>query len=365
VNDLNVKLSKALTFTLESMPRGRDYEHPIRHSCNVPLHHVSVDANSDCFLCECEGWLPIPVGKVSDFETLPQIWNSDLAQMLQNNVKEKQFTWCAVQHCGVTDNNINRPGFSLSINIDDSCNLACPSCRRELRMLDSGPEYEKKRQDLDRILSWLDKFEPAILIHLGGSGDALASLLIRNFIKNYRYRPQQKFSIATNGLLIKKVIDKSAIAPAIDSYSISVDAGTQHVYENVRRPGKWSVLLENLEWLNENKQKSKVILNFVVQKDNFRDLSDFVELCKHYHFFGKITALNDWGTWNNTVSLNPDSWTIANGTYMDHDVADPSHPEHNEFVNTINKIQDCNYPFLNISPIFNKFKNHQSISKQL
>lgn len=339
------------------MPRGKDHKEQITHSCNMPFYHVSIDANSDCFLCGCEGWLPIPVGKVADFATLHDVLNSPQAKTLQTDIEQKKFTWCAVQHCGVTKHDIVKTGFSLSINIDDSCNLACPSCRRELRMLESGIQYEKKKQDLDRILSWLETFEPAILIYLGGSGDALASSLIRNFIKNYRFKPQQRFSIATNGLLLKKVMAESAIGPAIESYSISVDAGSQQVYENVRRPGKWSVLLQNLDWLYENKNNSRVILSFVVQRDNFRDLPRFVDLCARYKFFGRITALNDWGTWNDSISANPDSWTMINGTYQDHDVINPSHPAHSEFADIINAVIESKHSFLDISPIFDKFKN--------
>ena len=352
----NINLSEALTFTLKSMPRGKKYAGKISNSCNVPFKHVSVDQNSDCFLCHCEGWLPIPVGQVLDFDNIEALWNSDVSQMLQEDVAQKKFTWCAVEYCGIIDHNIDRKKYTLNINIDDSCNLACPSCRREMRVLERGEEYDKKIKDLDRIMQWLDKFTHPIMISLGGTGDALASHIFRNLIKNYRYKEGQTFQITTNGLLLKKVISASSIKDAISNFSVSVDAGTKEVYEDVRRPGKWSVLLENLSWLSENRGKSFVALNFVVQNKNFKDLPAFVELCQKFSFVGSIQALNDWGTWNSQPVSNPDAWTLQNGTFLDHNVTDVNHPRHAEFVEVLHDVAKQNHKFIKINPYFTQFQ---------
>jgi len=338
------------------MPRGKQHTQPILHSCNLPFTHVSIDQNSDCFLCNCEGWLPIPVGKVADFESLEDVWNSPIAQELQEDVRQKKFSWCAVTHCGIIDHDIVKKHYTLYINIDDSCNLACPSCRRELRMIDQGPQFDSKVKDLSRILEWLEKFNEPIIISLGGTGDALASQLIRNLIKNYCYKPGQTFRITTNGLLLKKVIADSAIKPAISFFSVSVDAGSKEVYEQVRRPGKWSVLIENLEWLADNRQNSKVDLSFVLQNANYQDLPAFVELCQKYGFNGDIQPLNDWGTWNSQPVLQPDAWTIANGTYLDHNVCNSAHINHQHFVETLNTVREQNNKFINFNNFFDQFQ---------
>jgi hypothetical protein len=351
-----INLSAGLKYTLKSMPRGKNYKGKISNTCTVPTNTVTIDADSNCFLCGCDGWLPIPVGKVNEFDTLEDVLNSPIAKMLQEDVREKKFSWCAVENCGIIYNdNTHVTDYSLNINIDNSCNLACPSCRRDMVMISSGPEYEKKVEDVNHILRWLEKFNDPIEISIGGSGDALASVITRNLIKNYSYKPTQRFNISTNGLLLKKVIADSAIQPAIVSYCVSVDAGSAEVYEQVRRPGKWSVLLENLEWLAENKGKANVMLSFVAQKTNYKDLSNFAELCKKFNFNGDITMLNDWGTWNSKPVLNPDAWTIANGTYMDHNVADPAHPEHTQFIEALKAVHAKKYKCMHNGAIFNKF----------
>ena len=336
------------------MPRGKNYKTAIVNSCNMTSRHITVDAESNCILCACDGWLPIPVGKVSDFNSLEEVWDSPVAKMLQDDINQKKFTWCAVEHCGVLHQPIDRTGYSININIDDSCNLACPSCRREPLMINSGPEYDKKVVEVGRILNWLENFNHPITISLGGSGDALASNILRKLVREYVPKPDQQFIITTNGLLIKKIIPESNILPNIKLLSISVDAASASVYEQVRRPGKWEVLLENLHWAAENNIPTQ--LNFVVQKTNFKEIPAFAELCNQLKFRGTLQALSDWGTWNFQPVKNPDAYTIVNGTYLDHDVANPEHPEHLEFIKVLNSTKEKNYKFLNITPYFNKFK---------
>ena len=348
---MQIKLNRAFTHTLNSLPRGRLHKESITNSCQVPWHHVTVDFNSNILLCDCDAWLPIPVGKVDDFDSLEDIWNSDIAKFLQQNIEDKKYTWCAVEHCGVAKSNINQQKYTLNLNLDESCNLACPSCRREMRMLDSGPEYETKLNQLNHILRWLEKFEKPIHITLSGNGDPLASKIIRPLIRTYVPKLGQTIKLRTNGLLMKKLLDDSPMKSSITNYSISVDAGSGEVYEKVRRPGKWEILIDNLEWLKLNKNNAQVYLDFVIQKDNFKDLPKFIDLCKQFGFNGGVSPLFDWGTWNRTAVLEPDAYTIKNGTFLDHDVADPIQPEHLKFVKIINNYRTK----ISFSPYFTKF----------
>jgi sulfatase maturation enzyme AslB (radical SAM superfamily) len=286
---------------------------------------VVIDFNSNCLLCTCDGWLPIPVGKVLDFETLQEVFNSPVAQMLQKDVADKKYTWCAVDHCGIKHHDIIKNAYRLSLNIDESCNLACPSCRRDFIMHTHGPEIENKIQSVNRVVSWLEKFEHPIHIVLSGNGDPLASTIIRPLFKNLVPRSTQTFKLITNGLLIKKQLMDSLIFPNITEIAISVDAGCEETYKSVRLGGSWKVLIENFEFLKTLGKNKITTLNFAIQNKNFRDLPNFVELCQHYQFGINVHQLDDWGTWNNNVADNPDSWTLKNGTFMDQDVLDHGH----------------------------------------
>lgn len=347
MNDLDL----AYEYKLKSLPRGKDAVVPVKFKCNTPHRVALVDLKSNCFVCSCDGHLPIPVGQVQDFGTLEEIWNSPTAKTLQQDVDSGKFTWCAVEHCGIRDQNIIRPVYELSINIDESCNLHCPSCRRDPVMHSSGPEFDKKKQDMLTILTWLEKFQHPIRIRLSGNGDPFASQIIRPLFKTFVPRDTHKFSLMTNGLLIRKQLTDSQLLPKIDNFSISVDAGSDTVYHQVRRGGQWDVLMNNFDFLTERNKNHLVCLNFAVQKNNYKDLYNFVELCRKYNFTGNIHQLDDWGTWNFDVVKNPDAWTISNGTYLDHNVLRHSHPEHEECLRILSDIINQKNRFITYTSI--------------
>jgi hypothetical protein len=41
-----------------------------------------------------------------------------------------------------------------------------------------------------------------------------------------------------------------------------------------------------------------------VQKNNYKDMKNFAELCIQYGFSGGFTKLEDWGTWQNFTDHN-------------------------------------------------------------
>jgi len=318
-------LPDSYKFKLNSMPRGKKST-AINNRCNLPSRVVTIDYNSNCLLCNCDGWLPIPVGKVLDFNSLEEVWNSPTAKILQKDIEDKKYTWCAVDHCGIKQGNNLCNNYQLTINIDESCNLACPSCRRENIMHISGPEVENKINSVNQIITWLEIFEHPIHITLSGNGDPLASVIIRPLFKNLIPKDNQTFTLFTNGLLIKKQVETSPLLPQIKEILISVDAGSAEIYEKIRIGGSWSILLENFEFLKSINKNKITRLNFAIQNNNFNDIFNFIDLCDKYDFIANLHQLDDWGTWNNNIVKNPDVWTLKHGTFMDNNVLDNSHP---------------------------------------
>lgn len=318
----------AYQYVMQSHPRGSQEIHPITHLCNRPSKTVTIDMYTNCMLCVCDGWLPVPVGKITDFQRLEDIWSNPTAIKLQKDVDDKKFTWCAVDHCGIKHHDNIESKYELIFGIDDSCNLACPSCRRETRMHTTGPLYEEKLQAVKHCVELLNQFESRIHITLATSGDPLASYIYRPLLHSYIGKPNQTFTLFTNGLLIKKQLDKTALFDKITNYRISVDAGSKEVYEKVRVGGSWKTLIENFDYLAEKKLNKKVSLIYVVQQNNYKDIENFVNLINKYEFSGTLTQLDDWGTWNHNTVETPDQWTIINGTYLEHNVLNVNHPEY-------------------------------------
>lgn len=280
-------------------PRGRDHTSTITNSCNVPFKTVSISGFGECFLCHCDAWLPISVGKITDFSRLEDIWNNNTALQLQQDITDKKFTYCAVEHCGVVYNSKFSHDYRINVALDDSCNIACPSCRRNIINYTDGPVFEERSQQVNHFLKLLKNFDKPFTIILTGSGDPLASSIMRPIVLNWTPKVDQRIVLFTNGLLIKKLLPDSTILPNIREFQISVDAGTKQVYENVRRPGKFEVLQENLKWLSQNQKSGvKVSLKFTLSAANAADIVNFSDMCKQYGFTGHITKLDNWNTFD-------------------------------------------------------------------
>ena len=123
---------------------------------------------------------------------------------------------------------------------------------------------------------------------------------------------------------MEKQLDDSPILDNITQYFISMDAGSEAVYHNVRRPGRWDVLMRNLEWLKLVQQRTRceVLLKFVFQQANHHDLQNFCKLCIDFGFDGVVNRLEDWGTWKDFAAQ---------------DVVDPAHSEHSAAIENLRR----------------------------
>lgn len=300
-----------------NIPRNRDLKHKIDHHCNAPSRVLLVDWKGDCFVCGCEAWLPVSVGKISDFQTLASVWQNPVSLSLQADIDSRLFTHCAVDRCGVLHNNLVHDQYLVSINIDESCNLHCPSCRSGAIMMTSGVEFQRRLAQVNHIVDLLQKFDRPCRVVMSGNGDPLASAIMRPLI--HRWQPNENHSVRlfTNGLLLAKQLNHSPILDHIVEYFISIDAGSAPVYERVRLGGSWDRLIENFDWLHAQQLPAQVLLMLVLQRANYRDIENFCELVIKYGWQGSITYLEDWGTWQDFDQED----VIGNPSHSEHAAA--------------------------------------------
>jgi len=312
----------------KSIPRNAQLGHHIDYRCNSPSRRLVVDWKGDCFVCGCEAWLPISPGKITDFENLADVWAHPTSVALQKDIDSGAFTHCAVDRCGVMHRNLVDTRYSVSINVDESCNLACPSCRDHSIMISAGEEYELKLAQVQHTRRLLEKFDKPCHIVMSGNGDPLASSIMRPLIKEFQPGKNQTIRLFTNGLLLEKQLSDSPILDHITEYFISIDAGSAEVYHDVRRPGNWSVLMRNLEWLKQTSQRTgaEVLLKFVLQAANHHDVQNFCEVCISFGFNGVVNRLEDWGTWP---------------SFVQHDVVgNADHPQHAAAIKNLRQAHD-------------------------
>lgn len=286
-------------FSYTTIPRNQQLGLTVENHCNSPERVLVVDWKGDCFVCACEAWLPVSVGKITDFERLSDVWNSPTAQLLQQDIKEKKYSHCAVNRCGILNDNIVQNPYLISINVDESCNLTCPSCRNNNIMITQGDLFEKKLAQVNHIVKLLESFDQPAQIIMSGNGDPLASTIMRPLIHRFQPRENQTIRLFTNGLLLKKQLADSPITNYITQYFISIDAGSKSVYEQVRLGGQWEQLIDNLTFLQSiaARNNAEVSLTFVLQAANYLDVRNFAEVCIRFGFAGKVHRLEDWSTW--------------------------------------------------------------------
>lgn len=328
--------------------RGMNFEKDLKLTgryCYHPFNTITIDSAGDVYPCICQAWLPVSLGKIWEFESLDDILRTARAREIQASILDGSYKYCDNNTCGILQTNdlqnkiSHKPDTINWINfaIDSSCNLTCPSCRKDFIFVSDGPEYERRIRIVDHIAKLIEQHTQWIKFSLSGDGDPFASLIYRDLLSKLNVTGKQvEIEIITNGILAKAHWHKmSGIHQNVVRFKVSFDAGSEQVYNVTRRGGDWNKLLDSCRFMSKWKQKnySSMVLtaNFVVQTANYRDMTAYVELCDQLGFDEiNFQAVNDWGTFAN---------------FKQHAVWESSHPEHGEF------LKQLQHPSLNNSKV--------------
>lgn len=329
----DVQLDHKFTYVTRKMNFTKDLNLKGKY-CYHPFNTITIDQKGEVYVCICQAWLPISVGNIFDFTSLDDIVHSPKAREIQASILDGSYKYCDHNSCGLIQNQElenridHRPDTVNWINfaIDSSCNLQCPSCRKELLFENKGPEFDFRMKMSEHIARLIGEHHHWIKFSLSGDGDPFASHVYRNLLENLdlRNRNDVEIEINTNGMLVEKHWPKmGGVHKNVIRFKISYDAASESVYNITRKGGDWDNLLECSEYIIKWKQKNysdmAVAANFVVQKENYRDMIDYVIMCSMMGFdeiyFQKIT---DWGTFGDN--------------FNEQAVWQPEHPEYNELI---------------------------------
>jgi molybdenum cofactor biosynthesis enzyme MoaA len=309
--------------------------------CPRPYDTVLIDKTGSCYLCECTSWLPQSAGNLH-LQSLEDIVNSTTAAELQNSIADGSYRYCNTKRCsyllakGKGTQHVhfkktlpNRQIKNIRLAIDDSCNLSCPSCRTHQIFERDKFQLRKKYKLADRIIEYVQSQSHQINIHVGSDGDPFASLVYRYFVKEIKDLPNVRFSIHTNGLLIKKMHHRhTELFKKLDVLNVSIDGATKETYETLRRGGVWEKIIENLEMIKELKKKYNFLfrIHFVIQKDNYIEMEKIIKLGQKYNadriWFSRI---QNWNTYKN---------------FKDYNIFDVEHPLHLKFKEYLDKMEN-------------------------
>jgi hypothetical protein len=260
----------------------------------------------------------------SVFKSKPEaIWNSRMARRIRRGILDASFSLCSHRECPeLVGRSLERradaerdpemgpliragaPALArgpatVKLCHDESCNLSCPSCRKETIV--AGRARQAK---LDRMLN-------AFILQ------ATAERL-----------PAMKIGLHTNGVLFDaRAWADCRLEGRVDQVEVSIDAADPLTYALVRRGGDFARLLRNLAFLGEQRRQGKIrylILSFVVQGTNIREMPAFVELGKRFGADRVRFAL-----------IRPWRRGLARGAYGKAMIWDEAHPDFDAFLGVL------------------------------
>jgi radical SAM protein with 4Fe4S-binding SPASM domain len=348
---------------------GKNFHESARDRfCSNPFENFEIYDDGSVYPCNCTQ-VPVPIGNVF-FQGLQEIWNSPAAQAVRRSILDGTFKYCSPMTCwkrfdlpkrsaeperfaelvrmGVRGAPVPR---NLNLSYDRSCNLSCPSCRGDVFMADGGLRSRFSVVAQDIVLPILGSHE-ARSVYITGSGDAFGSPHYRGLLKEL-CKPEYShidITLGTNGQLITERLwsEFEPLHPRIGDITVSIDGARPETYERIRRGSTWEKLLLSMGVLCNARRENRIrrlMVNMVVQTDNFREMKDLLCLCKDWLVDGvRFYRIRQWGH------------TPASA-YMESDIANPLHPLHGEL------LQEFRHPIFG-DRIVDRYDMYELISRE-
>lgn len=172
---------------------------------------------------------------------------------------------------------LNSKPRNLMVVLSNKCNIACIMC------LTSKSKWELPKERLDEIILMFPYLERI----MWQGGEVLFLPYFKDVLKTALKYPNMRQSMITNLQLADRETMELIVKNNIE-VTISIDGVSKNIYEKIRRGASFEKLLDNINILNDirNKIKNKVILNMnvVVMNENFKTLSMFVDFAHKYKF---------------------------------------------------------------------------------
>lgn len=264
--------------------------------CETPFLHSQIDCEGNVYTC-CTAYMGIPIGNMfeSDFE---KIWKSDIARIIRLSILNKTFCFCNLKNCSNIDlreesrteefageykyeYKIESYPQMLNISIDDTCNLNCKFCK--LNKKKDTIIFEERKWLAEKIIDIMPNIEK---IYLAGIGEVFFSPIYRLLLNKKRATKGVEINIVTNLMLFQeKDIELLQLNYNKINIYVSIDAATKETYEKIRIGANYEKLLINLEKLKRAREEGKIgrlVLRFLVQIENYKEMHEFIKLAIYY-----------------------------------------------------------------------------------
>lgn len=314
--------------------------------CLQPFTNVDIHSNHGIRCCS-ESWMPAWIGDFSS-QSIMEIWNGETIRAIRASVLDGSYAFCDWHQCPFYCNDghylftreelehpeglapvraervaknaawiayilagkveVDIPPANYNLAYDETCNLACPSCRKTTRVIASGPEFDERLGIHRKVLAEVaaNGFGAVGRFNVTGAGEPFSSKIFTDFL--YRFDgskyPRLDINLQTNGqLLTPEAWDKMRLIHGnLNEVIVSLDAACGETYRQIRLNGSFDRLLENIAHLAEQRRAGRIrrlMLAFVVQKNNFLEMADAIRIGKSFGVDLFIfNLLNDWMSWS-------------------------------------------------------------------
>lgn len=329
--------------------------------CFNPFGQLEIDVNGKCYCC-CRWWNnSYCFGDIFE-QSLEEIWNGEKAQELRKTILNGEYTYCNLKDClkGIPPSDqtlslVSDYPVEVSLCYDYSCGAKCLYCRDEEKSL--SKEENKKWDEIiyTKLIPFLKNVK---VVRLTMAGELFTSNHSRKLVKAIGQScPNIHFRIVTNGIFCnEKNLVELGIIDKLEMVKLSLPSIVRKTYQKIVRNGNYIKVMENLEFIASLKSENKINefkLNFVLSSLNYKELPAYVRKAE------KLGAIVDCFIVDKN---NEDTEFLKNiGRYV---VANPKHPEYNQFVKVMNSSIIKNSKNLNINESLKKLKP-VSFSKSL
>lgn len=250
--------------------------------CNEPYDTISIVNNGNVYSCLCGNWNKF--GEIGNLfhNSLNEIYSSGSLQSFRNTILDQSFKFCNPITCGklwtlpiineIPCLNPTLPSI-IMLSIDSNCNLQCKSCRNQLTY--SKNIDANTHKILQNLKSSYQSHNEKVTIYCDGSGDIFVSEAYKQFFVE-DLPDCFEFALTTNGnLLLKNFHILQKLKNQIDSIVVSLDAANKDTYKQVRG-GDFNIVIDGIK--KSLDLGINVSTQFVVQKNNYKELLDYKEL---------------------------------------------------------------------------------------
>ncbi|MHC5065848.1 MAG: radical SAM/SPASM domain-containing protein [Planctomycetota bacterium] len=169
------------------------------------------------------------------------------------------------------------------IEINKNCNLNCSMCNT---LLSERPNLNMEVERFEQVLIKARDTGQKKRLLLHTIGEPLINPLLSDYfalLRKYGF----KIFLSSNLLPLKKKVDLLCeYADVIDEFRFSIDGACKETYEKIRKPGKFSKLIESLDLFKQvnagNRHFNKVSIDSVVSTDVAQELANHLDFYSRY-----------------------------------------------------------------------------------